>query len=103
MEKRETATIAKQIEISRNGNRVVELDTPPPPRSTGITELGANREEIIELQGVAGKILETKDLGSVSGAGVIGILGAFSGSSFFWFKSRSMEHRRPVDFIACHE
>jgi hypothetical protein len=56
------ARTAQKIADSQNGKAGPERGTPPPPRLTGIMELGENLEVILGLQSVTGKILETKEL-----------------------------------------
>jgi hypothetical protein len=61
----------RKIARSRNGKLGAEVGTPPPPRCIGIMRLEENREKILELQAVEGKILSAKDLRSLCGSFVI--------------------------------
>ena len=63
--------IKRKIACSQNRKLGAEVGTPPPPRSIGIIELAENREKILELQAVAGKILSAKDLRSLCGSFII--------------------------------
>ncbi len=65
------ASVQRKIARSQNGKPGVEVGTPPPPRCLGIIELAENREKILELQAVAGKILSARDLRSLCGSFVI--------------------------------
>jgi hypothetical protein len=59
---REVVRAAKRIAGFRNENLGLDVGPPPPPRTIGIIELAKNREKILELQWVTGKILSIKDL-----------------------------------------
>src|SRR5579864_6597105 len=73
------ARTAQKIANSQNGKAGSERGTPPPPRLTGIMELGENLEVILGLQSVTGKVLETKELREHSDSLAIDFARALSG------------------------
>ncbi len=72
------------------------VGTPPPPGLMESMELGENSEKILELQSLAGKIFETKDLAAVSRSVLMGFCCAFQDRGSCQLKSRLFEHSGAV-------